>query len=281
MLTEFKHTLRRLRGSALGWGIGLALYSLMIVSFYGSIGTMKLQILELVSGYPKTFIAFFGDLNALFTPGGYLDIYYFGYLTPIIGIFAVSACAGLLVGDEERGILDLVLAHPVSRTALFWGRFLGFTAALAGVLFLSYLAWAIPSQSVGFELSWGELLLPFLSLFAVLFLFGALALLLSLLLPSGRAAGMLAAGLLVANFLLIGLSRLYSEEIGPIVRFTPLYYYQGGQAAQGLNWGWLGGLIASGLILLLPAWRLFLHRDIRVGGEHGWHLPALRFLRRG
>ncbi len=281
MFTEFKHTLRRLRGSALGWGIGLALYALMMVSFYNSISALKGQFLELVSGYPKAFAAFFGDLTDLFSPSGYLDLYYFGYLTPIIGIFAAGACAGLLVSDEEKGILDLVLAHPVSRTALFWGRFLGFVAALAGVLLLSYLAWAIPSQSVGFALSWGQLLLPFLPLFAVLFLFGALALLLSLLLPSSRAAGMLSGGLLIANFLLMGLSRLYPDPFGPIVRFTPLYYYQGGKAVLGLNWGWLGGLLASGLILLLPAWLLFLRRDIRVGGEHGWRLPALRFLRRG
>ena len=30
LLTEFKHTLRRLRGQILGWGIGLALYGLMM-----------------------------------------------------------------------------------------------------------------------------------------------------------------------------------------------------------------------------------------------------------
>jgi ABC-2 type transport system permease protein len=277
--TEFRHTLRRLRGSALGWGIGLALYALMMVSFYPSIVNLKGQFLELVSGYPKAFAAFFGDLTDLFSPSGYLDLYYFGYLTPIIGIFAAGACAGLLAGDEEKGLLDLVLAHPVGRTALFWGRFLGFVAALAGILLLSYLAWAIPSQSVEFGLSWGQLLLPFLPMFAVLFLFGALALLLSLLLPSSRAGGMLSGGLLIANFLLMGLSRLYPDALGPLVRFTPLYYYQGGKAALGLNGVWLGGLLASGLLLLLPAWFLFLRRDIRVGGEHGWHLPALPWRR--
>ncbi len=274
MFTEFRHTLRRLRGSTLGWGIGLALYALMMVFFFPSLAGLKQDFLDLISGYPKALTAFFGDITNLLSPVVYMDVYYFGYLAPIIGIFAVSACAGLLTGDEERGLLDLVLAHPVSRTALFWGRLLSVIAALWIVLLLSWLAWAIPAPSVGFDLSWGQLFLPFLPLFAILFLFGALALFLSFLLPSSRAAGTLSGTLLVANFLLMGLSRLYAE-LKPLVRFTPLYYYQGGKAANGLNAGWLAGLLGAGLILVLLAWALFLRRDIRVGGEHGWRLSAL------
>ena len=41
---------------------------------------------------------------------GYMDTYYFSYMTIILGIFAISACANLLVSDEEKGILDLLMA---------------------------------------------------------------------------------------------------------------------------------------------------------------------------
>ena len=37
MFAEFKHTLRRLRGQIIGWGIGLALYGLLMVSLFDSI----------------------------------------------------------------------------------------------------------------------------------------------------------------------------------------------------------------------------------------------------
>jgi len=251
-----------------------------MVSLYDSIvGIEGFQ--ELIASYPQELMAFFGDADfmAITTPKGYVGLYYFNYMTVIIGIFAVAACASLLVGDEEKGILDLVMAHPISRTALFWGRLLGYVAATVVILLVGYLSWFIPSGSSGLDLSWIELLRPFLPLFAQLLLFGTLALLLSMVLPSGRIAGMITGGLLVANYLLLGLSNL-NESLKSFVEFTPLYYYQGGDAITELNWGWLAGLLAVSAAFVVLAWWRFQRRDIRVGGEGGWRLPSLPFRRR-
>jgi len=274
MLVEFKHTLRRLRGSMIGWGIGLALYGLLMVALFDSIVGIE-GFEELIASYPEEILAFFGDMMTITTPKGYLDIYYFAYMTVVVGIFAVGAGANLLVGDEEKGILDLVLAHPVSRTAVVWGRLLGFAAATAAILFVGWLSWVIPAGGTGMNLTWIEFLRPFFPLFAVLLLFGTLALLLSLLLPSARAASMVAGGLLVANFLLVGLANI-NPELQSVVEFTPLHYYQGGDAVTELNWGWLLGLLAVSVALALLSWWRFQRRDIRVGGERGWRLFALR-----
>jgi len=280
MLAEFKHTLRRMRGQMIGWGIGLALYGLLMVSLYDSIvGIEGFQ--ELIASYPQELMAFFGDADfmAITTPKGYVGLYYFNYMTVIIGIFAVGACASLLVGDEEKGLLDLVMAHPVSRTALFWGRLLGFAVATVLILLVGWLSWLIPSGSSSMDLPWIELLRPFLPLFAELLLFGTLALLLSMVLPSVRIAGMITGGLLVANYLLIGLSNI-NEDLKSLIEFTPLHYYQGGDAITELNWGWLAGLLAVSAAFALLAWWRFQRRDIRVGGEGGWRLPSLPFRRR-
>jgi len=274
MLAELKHTLGRMRGQMIGWGIGLALYGLLLIWFYDSIAGME-NLQQFLQNYPEEMTAFFKSMTELNTPKGYLDTYYFGYMTLFIGILAISAGAGLLVGDEEKGILDLVLAHPVSRTALFCGRLLGLVAILAIVLAVSWLSWVIPSGGAGPKLTWIEFLRPFLPLFAVLLLFGTLALLLSMLLPSGRIAGMISGALLVADFLLVGLANS-NQDLKSIVKFTPLYYYQGGDAVTGLNWGWLGGLLAMSALFALLAWLLFRRRDIRVGGERSWRLPSLK-----
>jgi len=273
MFAEFKHTLRRLRGQMIGWGIGLALYGLMMVSMFDSIVGIE-GFEEMIANYPQEILAFFGNMMAMTTPKGYLDIYYFAYMTIIVGIFAAGTGAGLLVSDEEKGILDLVLAQPVSRTALFWGRLLGFVVATVVILLAGWLSWVIPSASTGLDLTWIEFLQPFLPLFAELLLFGTLGLLLSMLLPSSRMAGMLAGGLLVANFLLDGLANI-NDSLMSVVKFTPLYYYQGGDAVTELNWGWLAGLVAVTLAFALLAWWRFQRRDIRVGGEGGWRLPEL------
>jgi ABC-2 type transport system permease protein len=281
MLAEFKHTLRRLRGQMIGWAIGLALYGLMMVSLYDSIAGIE-GFQEMIASYPEDLMAFFGgsDMLALTTPKGYLDVYYFSYMAIIVGIFAAGAGAGLLVGDEERGILDLVLAHPVSRTALFWGRLLGLAAATGVILLVGWLSWVLPAGGTGMDLTWLEFLRPFLPLFATLLLFGTLALLLSMVLPSVRIAGMITGALLVANFLLEGLAGI-NEDLKAVVDYLPLHYYQGGDAITELNWGWLMGLLGVTAVLALLAWWRFRRRDIRVGGEGGWKLPkfVLRFRR--
>jgi len=274
MLAELKHTLGRMRGQMIGWGIGLALYGLVMISFYDSIAGME-NFQQFMEAYPEQMQAFFKSMAELNTPKGYLGTYYFSYMQLIIGILAISAGAGLLVSDEERGILDLVLAHPISRTALFWGRLLGLVAVLVLVLAVSWLSWVIPSGGTGLKLTWIEFLRPFLPLFALLLLFGTLALLLSMLLPSGRVAGMISGALLVADFLLVGLANS-NQELKSIVKFTPLYYFQGGDAVTGLNWGWLGGLLAVSVLFAVVAWLLFRRRDIRVGGERSWRLPSLK-----
>ena len=85
---------------------------------------------------------------------------------------------------------------------------------------------------------------------------------------------MTAGGLLVANYLLVGLANI-SQDLQRAVEFTPLHYYQGGSAIDGLNGGWLVGLLAGSAVLVLLAWWQFQRRDIRLGGERSWNLPAL------
>lgn len=273
MLAELKHTLRRKRGQMIGWGLGVVLYGLLMASLFDSIVGIE-GFAELMASYPEDLAAFFGGLTTITTPKGYLDIYYFNYMPVIVGVFAVSVGAGLLVSDEEKGILDLIMSHPISRTALFWGRVLGFLAVMILILFVGWLSWVIPSQGTEMNLTWIEFLRPFLPMFAQLALFGALALLLSLVLPSVRMAGMLTGGLLVGNYLLIGLANL-NEDLKALIEYTPLYYYQGGKAIDGLDWAWLGGLAGVSLLFILLAWWRFQRRDIRVGGEGGWNLSSL------
>jgi beta-exotoxin I transport system permease protein len=274
MLAEFKHAFRRLRWQIIGWSIGLAIYGVMMASLYDSIQGIE-GFDEMIKSYPPELMAFFGEIAEITTPRGYLDTYFFTYMSVIIGIFAIMVAARLLASDEEQGILDLVLAQPISRTALFFGRLLAFLAATAIILAFSWLSWVIPAAGTGLDLTPIEFLLPYLPLFAILVLIGSFALLLSMLLPSARMAGFLTGGLLVANWLLQGLSNI-NENLKNAIRFTPLYYYQSGKAISDMNWVWLASLLGMSVLLCLGAWLLFRRREIRVGGERSWGLPSLR-----
>jgi ABC-2 type transport system permease protein len=272
MFVEIKQTLRRNFGQILGWGLGLALYSILMVSLYKDVSQIDLE--ALTDSYPEEIMAFFGEsMEAFSSPWGYMDVYFFNYMTIIIGIFAVGASAKLLVKDEEEGILDLLISYPLSRAGFFWGRILGLLLTLIMILAIAWLSWVIPADRAGMDLSLLEFARPFFPLLGQLLLFGMLALFLSMVLPSIKIASMVSGGVLVANYLVVGLSNI-NENLQKVVEYTPLYYYQGGKAINGVNENWLLSILVVSLLFALLAWWLFEKRDLRVGGEGGWRLPT-------
>ena len=276
MLTVFRYALRRFRGQILGWGIGLALLAMLLISVFDSFAAQQEQLEALIEAYPPEFTAFFGDLSGFATPEGFVSIEFFSYMPLILGIFAVLVGSGLLVSDEEQGTLDLILAHPVSRTALFAGRLLAFVVATAAILAITWLGFGVALSWSSMEIGWGELWRPLLALLTQLLLFGALSLFLSMVLPSRRLAATTAGMLLVASFFITGLAEL-NEDLEPFARLSPLNYYQSQDAFQGLNGAWLAGLLGAAAVFTVLAWWRFQRRDIRVGGEGGWQLPLLRY----
>ena len=268
----FRYTLRRLRGQILGWGIALALMGVLLISIYDSFAAEQEQFQELLEIYPSEITAFIGDITNMATPEGWVSIEFFSYMPLILGIFAVLTGSGLLVSDEENGRLDLILAYPVSRTALFMGRLLAFVTATVAILVITWLGFIVSMNWSSIDIGWGRMWLPLLSLLAELLLFGTISLLLSMLLPSRRLAATTTGLLLVASFFITGLAKL-NEDLEPVAKLSPLNYYQAQEAFEGLNGVWLAGLLAAAVLFAVLAWWCFQRRDIRVGGEGGWRLP--------
>lgn len=275
MLTTIRYTMLRLRGQILGWGLGVAALGLLLVSFYGVFGEQQDQFLQMIEAYPPEFLAFFGgDATTIVTPEGYLGMYGFSMLPVIVGIFAVIVGSGLLASDEESGRLDLIVAHPVSRTALFWGRLLAFAAAAGAILVLGWLGFSVLLGGSALAVGWGQMALPFLPLGAQVLCYGALALLMSLLLPS-RRLGAAAAGVVMVSSYLLSSMASFDQRLAAVAQCLPYDYFQGADAMNGLNWAWFLGLLGVSALMALIAWWRFQRREIRVGGEGSWRLPSL------
>jgi ABC-2 type transport system permease protein len=275
LFTTFRYTFKSLRGQTLGWGLGLALYGLMIVSMYDSLAAQQEQLQQMMASYPQEFLAFFGgDANSLITPAGFLGMYAFSMMPVIIGIFAVMAGSGLIASDEERGRLDLIMSHPVGRTAFFFGRALGVLAACLAIMLLGWLGFSLMLGGSTLGFTWGEMLVPFLTLLAQTLLFAALGLLLSMLLPSRGLSAMLTGLLLVASYFASSLAFM-DERLAALARLMPYHYFQTTLSFAELNLGWLFALLGAALLMTLLAWLRFLRRDIRLSGEGNWRLPLL------
>ena len=272
MFTVIRYSFRSARGALIGWGIGLAALAIMMGSLYDMMVGSN-EMMDVMNAYAVTMpeLADIFNFDSMNTPIGWLDVEYFSFLPLIIGLFAAGAGASLLASDEEGGTLDLILAHPVSRTTLFWGRFLTTTLVTIILLLISWASLLLSmTWSENFTIPALDLLLPFTSLFAILMFFMTLALLLSMLLPARRIASMLTAMLVVASFFITLLSGVV-DQLERAADFSPLTYLETATAIEdGLNLTWFGVFIAIDLVLALISWQMFQRRDIRVGGEGSW-----------
>ena len=278
--TTFRYTLQRLQWQILGWGSGIASLGLILVLFYDVFMEQQGDFMKMLESYPPEFLAFFGgDATSMLTAEGYLGMYGFSMLPVIIGIFAVLAGSGLIVSDEERGRLDLIISHPVGRTAFFFGRVAALVGSLVIVLVIGWLGFSLLLGGSSMDVTWGQMALPFLPLLAQALVYAAIALLLSLLLPSRNIAGMVAALVMVTSYFISSMASL-NDALNAIARLLPYAYFQGTEAMSGLNLAWLFGLLgASGLMVALAWWR-FLRRDIRLSGEGNMGISIPKFFQK-
>lgn len=270
MIALFRYTLRGLTGAVLGWGLLLGVLAGYLVPFYDSIYQQWDQWKRLLEGYPKELLVFFGDVSNLADPANYFQTEFFSWVPLLLGFYSALVGSSLLAELEESGRLDLLLAQPIGRIGFLAARFAAYLTATLAILALNWAGFVVGmpfSQYLGIS-PW-QFAPPLVSLLALLLFFGNLALLLSMCLPSRRAAAFLCGAAIIASFFITGLSKM-DNSLELAGRLSPFTYYQGAEAMHGINTTWLAGLLAaSALFLLLAAWR-FRRRDIRVSGEGSW-----------
>ncbi len=270
--TTFRYTYAGLRGQILGWGLGLALYGLMIVPMYETMLAEGGRLMEMVASYPKEFLAFFGaDPNRMFTPASYLGMYAFSMMPFILAIFAVGVGSGLIASDEERGRLDLIIAHPTGRSAFFLGRSAGLLAAAVSIMLLGWLGFSAMLGGSSLGLDWGQMTVPFVTLLAQTLVYATLALLLSMLLPARSLAAVISGVFAVVSYFVSSLSFM-NETLEALAKFMPYHYFQTVFSFQEINLEWLLALLGISALMAVTAWLRFLRRDIRLSGEGTWQL---------
>jgi ABC-2 type transport system permease protein len=85
--------------------------------------SIQQSIEQLSKSYPSTLKQAFGA-QAMDTVEGYVHAEMFSLIVPLaVGVFAIRVVAGTVVGAEERGQLDTILALPVPRWVLLAGAY--------------------------------------------------------------------------------------------------------------------------------------------------------------
>jgi ABC-2 type transport system permease protein len=181
----------------------------------------------------------------------------------VIAAIAIASAAGSTAGEEEDGILGLVLAHPIERSSLILEKA---AAMVAGVLVIALgtfvgLVAGVAIGGGGISLGHIAALCVHLTFFGCLM--GALALAVAGLTGRKPVATAAAAAVGVLGFLVNGFAP-FVGGLDWLKYLSPFYYYAGHDPlGNGVDPGDPAILGAATLILVAVAALGFRHRDLR------------------
>lgn len=116
------------RRSGLIWGGALLLLTISVLGVWPSMGDGALD--AVTAGLSPELVAALG-LEDFGSPAGYLNGNLYAMLLPmLIGALAIMQTNALTAGDEDAGRLELLLALPVSRSAVYLARFIAVAIVL-------------------------------------------------------------------------------------------------------------------------------------------------------
>ena len=160
------------------------------------------------------------------TVGGFVQFRVYGALAILVAVWAVAAAAGTR-GDEERGLLEAVLATGVSRADAIAARFLAFAVGSVIVAAAAALGFALGVDRSQDAVDASSVLGASVLVAGIALSCYALALLVTQLV-SGRFAAAASAIVLLALFLTNSLSRTI-DALVPWRVLSPFFYYDRSQ----------------------------------------------------
>jgi len=113
--------LRALRRSGTVWALSMASLIAMTVAFWPAFAA-EADLAKIIDALPKEVIDAFG-LADFGSPAGFLRGNLYAVIVPLlVAVAAVMFTNGQTAGEEDAGRMELYLAQPVSRQAVFIGR---------------------------------------------------------------------------------------------------------------------------------------------------------------
>ena len=254
--TIWSKSLRDYRIPVLCWGLGLGF--LMLIEFAASTPAI-------VSAYASIApsLRFLGDTVAINTPEGYVTSRLMELFLPLaMCIWPLLVGARLVRGEEERGIMDVLLASPLSRARLLLEKVVALVVALLVIGVLIGLGTAAGEAALKIHADLGRALLAALNASLLAFFFAAVALLISQFTQNRGAAAGWSAGLMILAFLLDATGRTVDGTWAKYL--SPFYYYNLNRPLiPGFDDAPLAALLLGGLsiLFLVVSLALFAQRD--------------------
>lgn len=204
-------------------GVSLGALTILIVPIYTA---MASELEALGAAYPRELMIALG-VQDIASPIGFLDAELFSLIFPIV-IIGIGIAIGVaaIAGEEDAQTINILLAHPVTRTSVAWAKVGAMVVLLAlialGIFVALVIADAIGDLGIGVAgMAAGSVMTALLGI-----LFGSLAF------AVGAVTGR--PGLSVGVTATVGLLAWMLDAFAPLVeglrdyqRASPVYWYTG------------------------------------------------------
>ncbi len=262
----FLHEMRSRRTAILGWGLGIALFGILIImifpDFEPQLAGFNLDEIELYQ--------IMGDFGDFASFKGFVSVEMFTFIPILLGIYAIINGTGTLAGEEDNGTLEPLMALPIPRWQLVATKALALGLALLVILLIISAGEVIafsalpPDTNVG-EVEALDLVVATLAIWPLIMVFATLSLFLGAFMPTRRLAATVATIVLIATYLANNLVHQVNilETIQPLF---PFKYYSGQSVLEsGVATGDLLFLLGAMAFFFVLALVSFQRRNVTVG----------------
>ena len=246
----------------IGWSLGLAGVVGMYLPLYSTIGGNP-EFLAIIDSLPPELVAAL-SYDQITTGAGYTQGTVHGLIGfVLVTIAAVSWGSSIIAGDEERGTLELVLAHGVSRTQVVLERFAAIALKLVALTALLGLMVLGLNETASLELSWEGIVSGSLALLGLGLLTAAVGTMAGAIVGRRTLATGAAAGVAVLGYALNALGN-QNPDLEWMHVLSPYFWAYGAEPlANGLD-ALIGLLYAVSAVALTVAVWAFRRRDVAV-----------------
>lgn len=265
----FARTLRDNLPGILAWGAAYSTLIVIVVILYPILeeNNMLLGVLNglgLIDMIGRNYPV---DVNALASFPGYLAFEALGWGPTILSVYVIPQALNAVMGEEQRGTLDLLMSTPLTRWQLLTEKTLAIIVSLAGILFISWLSLLVSTSIVeGTPLELWQGISGVWHIFPVVLVIMSVTLLFSVTLRNPRVAGSLAALFVLGSFFLRSIADATGAAALDVLRKLSIYdYYSSiGAMIDGIRWTNDLTLVGAALVFFLLAVWCLQRRDLGV-----------------
>jgi ABC-2 type transport system permease protein len=254
-------TLFEKRWSTLIWLFAIAVFCLLIVVLFP---TFKDSFGEALKDTPDSLKTLLGEATDYQNINGYIDIQVVNQMVFLTLIMGVLLGTSLMSGEENSGTLQTLLAQPVSRSRIYWQKFLALSilvfVANAGILAGTLIGALLIGEFGNLYLI--RTLLASLMIWLVTLVFSTLAFAVGGITGKKGLSGIVSGFLAFTLYMITSLSGT-AEVLRTINNASPFKYFNTPSVMKsGLDIGNL--FILTGIIAMLAAigWYFFTRRDV-------------------